>query len=86
MTTTTIGSERSQTTSRTTMGRSAAPRGGANVAGTVKDAHQPPLTRAYFSNIRRGAVVDAEEAINALVARSDSDGPWPPRGWRGSTG
>ncbi|HUA03928.1 MAG TPA: hypothetical protein VMB27_08500 [Solirubrobacteraceae bacterium] len=43
--------------------------------GTVKEAHLPPLTRAYFSIIRRGAVINAEDAIDALIARLNSGRP-----------
>jgi hypothetical protein len=43
--------------------------------GTVKEAHQPPMTRAYFSIIRRNAVINAEDAINAVVARLTSRQP-----------
>ena len=48
--------------------------------GTVKEAHQPPLTRAYFSIIRRNAVINAEDAINAVVARLTSGQPVSRRG------
>ena len=43
--------------------------------GTVKEAHESPLTRAYFSIIRRGAVINAEDAISALIARLNSGRP-----------
>jgi hypothetical protein len=42
---------------------------------TVKEAHQPPLSRAYFSIIRRNAVIDAGDAIDALIARLTSGRP-----------
>jgi len=48
--------------------------------GTLKEAHQPPLARAYFSIIRRRAVINAEEAINALIARLTSGRPVAPEG------
>jgi hypothetical protein len=41
----------------------------------IKDAHQPALTRAYYSLIRRNAVVDAEDSINTLIDRLRSDQP-----------
>jgi hypothetical protein len=41
----------------------------------IKDAYEPPMTRAYFSFIRRSAVVDAEDSINALIGRLNSDRP-----------
>ncbi len=42
---------------------------------TLKEAHQPPLRRAYFSIIRRSAVINAEDAINALIARLTTGRP-----------
>ena len=42
---------------------------------TIKEAHQPPLVRANYSIIRRGAVIDAEGAINELIARLASGRP-----------
>ena len=42
---------------------------------TLAEAHQLPLTRAYFSIIRRGAVIHAEDAIEALIARLNSGRP-----------
>lgn len=42
---------------------------------TIRDAHEPPMTRAYFSVIRPHAVVDAEDSINALIGRLNSDRP-----------
>lgn len=42
---------------------------------TIKDAHEPPMTRAYFSLIRQSTVVDAEDSINAPIGRLNSDRP-----------
>lgn len=39
---------------------------------TIAEAHEPPMTRARVVIIRRGAVLDAEDAINAMIARLDS--------------
>ena len=42
---------------------------------TLKEAHQSPLSGAYFSIIRRTAVINAEDAISALIARLNSGRP-----------
>jgi len=42
---------------------------------TVKEVHKPPMTRAYFSLIRRGAVIAAEDAIETLIVRLNSGRP-----------
>ena len=47
---------------------------------TLKEVHQPPLARAYYSIVRRGAVIDAEDAINALIARLTAGQPVAARG------
>ena len=39
------------------------------------DAHQPVTTRSNISIVNRGAVIDAEVAIQALIARLSSHQP-----------
>jgi hypothetical protein len=55
------------------------PRGRRQVArtwrATLKEVHEPPMTRAYYSLIRRGAVIAAEDAIDALIMRLNSTRP-----------
>jgi hypothetical protein len=36
---------------------------------TIAEAHKPPMTRSRIVIVRRGAVLDAEDAINAMIAR-----------------
>jgi hypothetical protein len=36
---------------------------------TTREAHEPAMSRTHVSIIRRGAVIEAEDAIEALVAR-----------------
>jgi len=42
---------------------------------TIKEVHKPPMTRGYYSLIRRGAVIAAEDAIDALIVRLNSSQP-----------
>lgn len=42
---------------------------------TVAEAHKPAMTRASVVIIRRGAVLDAELAINAMIERLESCEP-----------
>jgi hypothetical protein len=44
------------------------------------EAHQAPMTRASISIVNRRAVVDAEVALDALIARLSSDRAVAPRG------
>jgi hypothetical protein len=37
--------------------------------GIISEAHHPPLTRSRVVIINRAAVLDAEDAINAMIAR-----------------
>ncbi len=41
----------------------------------TRDAHQPVTTRSNISIVNRGAVIDAEVAIQALIARLSSHQP-----------
>ncbi len=43
--------------------------------GTIKEARNPAIFRGRVSIICCGAVIDAEDAINALIARLRSDRP-----------
>jgi hypothetical protein len=42
---------------------------------TIRDAHQPSMSRANISVIDRRAVLDAEEAMTALIARLSDHEP-----------
>ena len=42
---------------------------------TIAEAHEPPMTRSRVVIIRRGAVLDAEGAINAMIDRLGSSQP-----------
>ncbi|MGH2885030.1 MAG: hypothetical protein ACRDPA_20390 [Solirubrobacteraceae bacterium] len=46
----------------------------------VRDAHRPATTRVTISVVRRGAVIDAEDAIDRLVARLTDVDPIAPAG------
>lgn len=46
----------------------------------TREAHQPATTRSSVSIVDRGAVIDAEVAIQALIDRLSSDQPVAPRG------
>jgi hypothetical protein len=39
---------------------------------TIDEAHRPPLARSRMVIIRRGAVLEAEDAIRTMIARLDS--------------
>lgn len=41
----------------------------------IAEAHRPPLARARLNMIRRSAVLEAEEAINAMTDRLNSPAP-----------
>jgi hypothetical protein len=47
---------------------------------TLHEVHHPAITRSHVSIIRRGAVIEAEEAINALIARLSGPEPVAVRG------
>jgi hypothetical protein len=47
---------------------------------TIREAYQPATTRANISIIDRRAVIDAEVAIDALIARLTSERPVAARG------
>jgi hypothetical protein len=42
---------------------------------TIDEAHRPPLARARAVIIRRGAVLEAEDAIKTMIARLSSGQP-----------
>jgi len=42
---------------------------------TIRDAHHPSMSRANISVIDRRGVIDAEEPMNALIARLSNDEP-----------
>jgi hypothetical protein len=46
----------------------------------VRDAHRPATNRVTISLVRRGAVIDAEGAIDGLVARLTDADPIAPAG------
>ena len=47
---------------------------------TIAEAHQPAMTRARVVIIRRGAVLNAEPAIMAMIERLESSEPVLPEG------
>ena len=42
---------------------------------TIDEAHRPPLARSRMVIIRRGAVLEAEDAMRTMIARLDSSQP-----------
>ena len=46
----------------------------------VAEGHRPAMTRASVVFIRRGAVLDAENLLTALITRLESPAPVAPRG------
>ncbi len=42
---------------------------------TIDEAHRPPLARSRVVIIRRGAVLEAEDAIGTMIARLSSEQP-----------
>jgi hypothetical protein len=47
---------------------------------TIAEAHQPAMTRARVVIIRRGEVLNAQPAINAMIKRLESSEPVRPEG------
>ena len=47
---------------------------------TIDEAHKPPMARSRVVIIRRGAVLEAEDAIKAMIARLRSPQPLQAKG------